>query len=118
MAPKRKRRLWPLLVIGAVLLLGGAGLAVYLANRPEPAVTDKTGALITACQAEVRKHLRAPATAQFSGEKPVDLGDRFTYIDGNVDAQNGFGALIRNAYRCKAEPAGDGWTVIRVDVSG
>lgn len=115
--PKR-RRVWPLVVIVAVLVLVGAGTAVYALTRDEPAAAvDKTAALIAACREVALKDLKSPATAVFSGEKPVEFGDRFYYIEGVVDSQNSFGATVRTNYRCKAEAVGDGWSVVRVEFS-
>lgn len=118
MAPPKRRRWLPFALAGGlVLALAGGGYAAYAMTRPEPVVEDRNAALVSACQTEAKKKLKSPATAQFSDEKPVELGDRFYYIDGVVDAQNGFGATVRNKYRCKAESKEGTWSVIRVEFS-
>jgi len=120
MAPRR-RRIWPLVTLAVLLTLGGGSVAaVYALTRPSETNTTEAGyiELVGACRTEVTRQLKAPATARFSNERAVELGDRFHYIDGSVDAQNSFGALVRSSYRCKAETSGDGWSVIRVDVAG
>lgn len=116
MAPK-KRRWIPFVIAGLVVALAAGGYAAYALTRPEPVAEDRTAVLIAACQEVAKKQLKAPATARFSEEKPVDLGDRFYYIDGVVDAQNSFGATVRNKYLCKAESKDGAWTVIRVELS-
>jgi hypothetical protein len=108
----------PYAIAGLVALaLVGVSVGAYAMTRPERVAEDKTATLIEQCRAEAKKSLKAPATAQFSEERPVELGDRFYYIDGSVDAQNGFGALVRSKYRCKAESTASGWSVVRVEFS-
>lgn len=60
-----------------------------------------------ACRSWVKDQLKAPATAQFSGETGYSSDTGPWEIVGNVDAQNGFGALIRNIYTCSVHTDGD-----------
>jgi hypothetical protein len=52
----------------------------------------------------VKLNLKAPATAEFPNPYQVQItalsSDSFI-VDSYVDAQNGFGALIRSQYHCK-----------------
>jgi hypothetical protein len=55
----------------------------------------------------VKKHLKAPSTAKFPSIRDNDVSiskyaDTWT-IKGYVDAENSFGAAIRNFYECKLE---------------
>jgi hypothetical protein len=112
MAPPRRRRWLPvgLAVVGVLLL---AGVAVFLALRPHPvpATADPTAGLVAACRAEAERHLKAPSTARWSGEstRPGNNSRQF-YVDGSVEAQNSFGALVVNKYYCDATKTGDGWS--------
>jgi hypothetical protein len=71
------------LIIGYGVVSGNFGDSDYLE-------------LETTCQMAVRENLKSPSSAKFIGV-PVSDG---TYIRGEVDAQNSFGAVIRNSFRC------------------
>ena len=60
----------------------------------------------------VKKRLKSPSTAEFpsitsSGVFTSYLGDCVHMITGYVDAQNSFGAVIRNEYSVKVRYNGD-----------
>jgi len=60
----------------------------------------------------VRDRLRSPSSAEF-GDEIAEVVDGATWrVTGYVDAQNGFGAMIRAIYQCnvKKENA-DYWKV-------
>lgn len=69
----------------------------------------------TFCETEgVRQRLKAPSTARFVTEEQristtQALG--IVRIVGAVDAQNGFGAMIRNRYACEVTRSGSSWTL-------
>lgn len=48
-------------------------------------------------QHAVKDKLKSPSTAKFSDEK-VQRANDMVMVSGNVDAQNGFGATLRNSY--------------------
>lgn len=81
-------------VIALTLLLGSEASAV----------TDRAaGEALEACQLAARDRLLAPATAQFASiaQSVVEDGAGGTVIVHTfVDAQNRFGALIRNGVTC------------------
>lgn len=52
--------------------------------------------LETTCQTVVKNNLKSPSSAKFIGVPQSDG----TYIRGEVDAQNSFGLVIRNSFRC------------------
>lgn len=73
-----------------------------------------------ACQRFVKERLRAPASAQFPTEGlEVEVkGDVYTFR-GAVDAQNGFGALIRGFYSCSVQwLAGEIYNLKEVNMAG
>lgn len=78
--------------------------------KPTPGGTD-LGA-ITACEKHVAARLKAPSTAKYSGwmgSSTLANADGSTTVSAYVDAQNAFGAMIRNQYLCKVGPdAGNG----------
>ena len=60
-----------------------------------------TGNIESVVQAQkyVRSQLRSPSSASFKwGVEHAHLGDCRHYVKGEVDAQNAFGATIRNTY--------------------
>jgi hypothetical protein len=82
------------IVVVLTFLLGGAASAV----------TDRVaGEALDACQVAARSRLLAPATAQWAtmAQSVVEDGAGGTVIVQTfVDAQNRFGALIRNGITC------------------
>jgi hypothetical protein len=57
---------------------------------------NEEGLAAIACQNLVKDNLRAPSTASFPSF-PTVSGDT---IRGAVDAENGFGAMIRSDFQC------------------
>ena len=57
---------------------------------------SNSGALVVACQNVVKENLKSPSTAKFVGV-PKRTGE---YIRGEVDAENSFGATLRNSFQC------------------
>lgn len=73
------------------------------------------------CKGFVENRLKAPATAEFSGYGSSTVSrvspNQFR-VAGTVDAQNSFGAKIRNRFSCDLsyDPASDKWTASAVEV--
>lgn len=96
-----------LIAVAVVLLAVGGGLIAYRLTRPaKPSATQQA---IAACEASVRGLLKAPATAQFSGETAARVGTDAYDVAGDVDAQNSFGALLRQRWTCSAVRFANGW---------
>ena len=60
------------------------------------------------CHEWVKEKLKSPATAEFSGDSVTGTGGDYA-IAGNVDSQNGFGAVVRTAWTCTVRLDGDTW---------
>lgn len=63
------------------------------------------------CEDYVRKYLKSPSTAEFSGvaETTVyDKGNKKYTVIGWVDSQNSFGAKLRTKYACRTTDEGNG----------
>ena len=57
----------------------------------------------TMSQTFVKEKLKSPSTAEFTCdyEKDVNqISDSMFVVNGFVDSQNGFGAMLRSSYRC------------------
>jgi hypothetical protein len=61
---------------------------------------------IQKCEGKVKNTLQSPTTAQFSGVTTTKHDFGVWTIEGNVDAQNGFGAMIRDTFSCVVDKNG------------
>lgn len=113
-APPRRRRRLPLILAAIAGILGllavgwivgtetatsGRTATTTASPTVDPVVAD-TAAAKQKCHNAVLKWLKAPATAQFSGDKVVSDPAGGYEVVGNVDSQNGFGAMLRSTYTC------------------
>lgn len=102
------------IVIAAVVSNGGGSSS----TAPEHSAVEA----YTACQGFVRDRLKAPSTADFPWVKSSDvtesLGDGRYRVRSYVDAQNSFGAMIRNSYDCTVRYRSGAWTAESVLVGG
>jgi hypothetical protein len=99
--PVRESRWWWLLLTPLLGALAWGVVSIVTIPGPAPD-GDRSGA-DQVCRTQVLGKLRAPGTAQFSDAtvsyKPGETADFYT-ARGAVDAQNGFGALLRMRYEC------------------
>lgn len=107
-----------LLLVLAFLCLIAFGLYVGI---PQPASAPGGGdaGAIVACEKFVRVRLKSPASAEFPiGErKATDLGSNRYTVTGAVDADNSYGATIRNRYNCRVEfTGGENWRLLNLDM--
>lgn len=58
-----------------------------------------------ACEDAVKNQLRSPSTAKFDSSHSGS-GPSFS-VTGSVDAENGFGAMVRAYYTCSVTVSGD-----------
>ena len=104
----RRRRWWVVAVAAVVVLAAGGGIAYAVMPGEDAAAADR-------CQQAISDKLKAPSTAEFGDPTvTVEEGNFATYYDvtGEVDAENGFGAMVRGDYRCKVTREQDGsWLV-------
>lgn len=88
------------------------------------ACTDrKSGEAYVMIQADVRSRLLAPSTADFPvryGQGTGHTGNCIYRVVGHVDAQNGFGALLRVSFRGRIEyfPDAGAWRTLELSVDG
>lgn len=92
----------------AQLVAFAAGIVLLIwmqSGEPKNMCDDEVMAYVIAKKA-VKQHLRSPSTSDFPYSNEVSIegkgGCRFT-INGYVDAQNGFGAMIRSYYTVDVE---------------
>jgi hypothetical protein len=103
----------------AALALSACGAAVPAIPAPSPSANSapnlSADAIHYCRDTVVTGKLRSPATAKYSNEAVSEMAGIYT-VTGSVDAQNGFGALIRGTFICQLRPGGGGWVVDSADV--
>lgn len=126
---KRSRGKW--IAIGAAVLVIG-GCAAMLggtddsggdddstatdSSEDQPAADDgdEFGAQ-AACVDFVERQLKAPSTADFGDEEVTQIRGPVWEVVGEVDAENGFGAMLRSDYVCRVKFKGDDeWTLVKM----
>lgn len=71
---------------------------------------------IRVCQDAVRERLKAPSTAEFSGESYQAPQSHKRVVTGDVDAQNSYGAMLRSSWSCTLRRDGRDWYVDDVTI--
>lgn len=103
-APPARKRGAGWVVAGVVVI---ALCAIGFLARPDTGGDAEYSAKI-ACRDFVKQRLKAPATADFTDEV-VNVDGQTYSVTGNVDAENSFGAKLRQTYTCVLEDAGSEW---------
>jgi hypothetical protein len=106
---KRSPRQWP---IAAAAVVFGVVLFVASPGASGDSTDDHSDMAVVMCEDFVRDSLRAPSTADFASasDATVDQLQPGTYsVTSHVDAQNGFGAMIRTRYACTVRYDGEAW---------
>lgn len=114
-------------VVAAVILICGAlAMCVSASNRAQEErdrLSTREGRQAEFCRADkgylayayaqntVRDRLKAPATADFAEHSENYLGGCSWNVFGKVDAENSFGAKLRNVFTVQMtyDPQGDRW---------
>lgn len=74
---------------------------------------------ITMSQLYVKDHIKAPSTAEFPHEcwNAHLQSDTIWFVKACVDAQNSYGAMLRNQYKCQLKKVDeDSWQLIYLDI--
>ncbi|MBM0277797.1 hypothetical protein [Micromonospora tarensis] len=106
--PTARRWLWIAAAVLVVLAIAGGTAYALMPSDEDNAVEQ--------CQTAVSAKLKSPATAKYADDVTVASEDgnfgSYYEVTGEVDAENGFGALVRGDYRCKVNLEKDGsWLV-------
>jgi alkanesulfonate monooxygenase SsuD/methylene tetrahydromethanopterin reductase-like flavin-dependent oxidoreductase (luciferase family) len=124
---KRRSVLFWVLTVGGLALAGEIGLGLATGHH-SPVTTDPAttaaaakaqldGMICRFAEREVKDSLKSPGTAKFAGCRlgSKDGGAHWT-VTGTVEAQNGFGALLRSTYVVDVVKSGDTMKAVRVSV--
>ena len=113
-AGKSKALLWWGIAGVTLAVVAGVAVAMRLASMwspPEPPGPEESAK--SACRDAVLDRLKSPSSAEFSNEEAAAKGRRFE-VTGSVDADNSFGASIRNDYVCLVSNSNGPWEVGRL----
>lgn len=114
---KPKVKTYIIVLVSVLTVFSVIGIAIAIVSNSGKGVPDKANAVVIAEQ-EVRKVLKSPSTATFSQMSETTVtqnGDTWT-IRGWVDAQNSFGATMRNNYTVVIKFSGNSYEVISCTV--
>ncbi|WP_426319948.1 hypothetical protein [Microbacterium sp. E-13] len=87
----------PIAIIAAIIIYGAA-------TPDKPYDANNKYEAIAQCEARIKDMLKAPSTAEFHSDA---AGNGTWTVTGTVDAENGFGAMIRNDFECTVRISGD-----------
>lgn len=114
-ARKKKRTTRIVMSLIGLTLLGGCYAFFHNAySKSRQQVDNGSPGAYAACQGFVRDRLKSPSTAHF----PLDLATAVTplgttfIVKSYVDADNSFGAPIRNNYVCEVTSSDGNWDLI------
>ncbi|MEW6765581.1 MAG: hypothetical protein AB1344_07325 [Pseudomonadota bacterium] len=107
------------LIVLATILFGGKNKedsGTSPRTPPTPAETAKYAS--GQCERLVKNRLKSPSTADFPWGFPnvIDLGGNEFMLVSYVDAQNGFGAMIRSNYSCRVKVENGKATITDVNI--
>ena len=109
-AKKSYRGLW--IALGIVAVVAVLAIAGSKSRSDEPSAAELNYLAHAVCAQWVRDSLKAPATADFpeytdQGVTIAEDGSTYTVLSF-VDAENGFGAMIRTSFICVTERRANG----------
>ncbi len=109
-----------------IILIALAGLAIltFLVSGINNITTTvrankRNLAIFNICQSFTTDALKAPATAkfpEFNSRMLTEVDDGSYIVKSYVDAQNGFGALIRSDVVCQVRPAASSWVLLDLTI--
>lgn len=114
-------------LIGIVIVFSGCAYCISSIDLGEVETVswDEQNAEVSAyseCQKAVQNQLKSPSTADFQGifegryDNVVRANQRY-FFTSYVDAQNGFGAVIRTNFECSVTQINDGvWQLNRLTI--
>jgi hypothetical protein len=113
---ERGGKKWAYGIVAAIVLI--VALCVWQGNKPTPPTDEEVhNDAKRACEEQfIPPHLKAPATAKFSGDTVVFDGTAYQ-VTGSVDSQNSFGALVRSSFTCTVHSSGDTWVLDSASVN-
>lgn len=119
--PSKHVKIAAAVLVGLVFLLCAAGIYAFAFRGSSSTAVpqDRSFEARAMCETFVKRKLKAPASARFSGESAVKVSSMEYTAAGSVDAENSFGALLRSTFACDLtyDAASQEWTARSVSVS-
>lgn len=112
--PRPFPRVLTYVIAAAAVVVGLAIMGKAMQGSSSSSGDGDRASARSVCYDFVRDRLKAPATAQFSETEIESSGNQWT-VSGSVDAQNSFGALIRNNYTCVTTVQSGQWQLESLD---
>lgn len=94
-------------IVVLIAIVGGIIAAIGAGSRDDSPASLSVYSARSVCEDAVKNQLKAPATAGFEWLTETAKGTLTYELIGSVDAENGFGALIRTQFSCTATLTGD-----------
>jgi hypothetical protein len=114
------KRLFLLILITIAGLLFCTFVGLGITNITTTVRANKRNlAIFNICQSFTTNSLKAPATAkfpEFNIRMLTEVDDGSYTVKSYVDAQNGFGALIRSDFVCHVKPVAGSWVLLDLSV--
>jgi len=95
-----------------LIIVNSNGSGSAPSSPPQPSIAGSEIAAYLACEDFTRQVLRSPSTAEFPGRREATITTRGQewVVRAYVDAENAFGAMVRNEWRCTTRKIdGDTW---------
>ena len=97
------------ILIIAVFIFAAIVASEFLPSENTPRIYTKSDYKYVAQEA-VKKQLKSPATAEFSNVTAYKISGEGYRVDGLVDSQNLFGAMIRSSWTVAVYRKGDNFS--------
>ena len=78
-------------------------ISTILLSCNQPEINDPIYDAKVNVEDYVRRNLKSPSTAEFTEVTVSEVNETTYNVQGNVDAQNSFGAIVRRKFKCQIE---------------
>lgn len=102
-----KRRGWIGFAIGVLILLGVGGCMAAVSSGGGGYDPNNAAEATSQCESRVEQLLKSPSTAKFDSKA---TGSGTWTVNGTVDSENSFGAVVRSSYQCTVVISGESAT--------
>lgn len=102
---------WALVVVAAFVLFVVVSCGRAMTDDEDDEWVPTAFDAVQVCETWVSEKLKSPSSAEFSGTDSAPAGSDAWTVTGQVDSQNGFGAMIRTSWTCdvRFDATGEQW---------
>lgn len=113
----KKLSIWAFLLISLVAIVLWIGLGTMIGSGDSEKSISPSESAWYACRQFTEDRLKAPKTAEFERYNSAKV-TKYDYdewkVSMYVDAENSFGAMLRNGFNCHLQDKGDSWYLISI----